>query len=46
MRKFKMVVLVFVVVSVILFCVWRWWPSADQWRDMVIDLYIKIFCEK
>jgi hypothetical protein len=45
MKKDKMLA------AVILFCVlvvaiWRFWPSADQVREIVIDWYIKIFCEQ
>ena len=45
MKMYKVLVVLLVVIC----CVWglfKYWPSADQVRAFVIDLYIKIFCEK
>jgi len=45
MKKDKMI-LVLILLSLVVFAVWRFWPSVDQVRDTIIDWYIKIFCEK
>jgi len=45
MKKDKMI-LVLIMLSLVVFAVWRFWPSADQVRNTIIDWYIKIFCEK
>jgi len=43
MKKDKMFL---VLLSLGVLAVWRFWPSADRLRDVVIDWYIKIFCER
>lgn len=45
MKICKVLLLVLVVVCS-LWGLYRCWPSADQVRAFVIDVYIKIFCEK
>lgn len=35
--------LLVVIVAVCAIC---WWLSKMQWQDAVIDLYIKIYCDK
>jgi hypothetical protein len=46
MKKDKMIIAVVFLLCLVVVVVWRFWPSADQLRDVVIDWYIKIFCER
>jgi hypothetical protein len=42
----SMLILILVILLVVVGCAIYWWPSKQQWQDAVINLYIKIFCEK
>lgn len=41
-----MLILILTILLVVIVCAIYWWPTKQQWQDAIINLYIKIFCEK
>ncbi len=46
MNKHKMTTAIIISVLLALVCLIKYWPSRNKIEDFVIDLYIKIFCER